>query len=109
VLAAVPGVLVSFSQGPTTALWTLGLFVVVQQIQGNIVQPMVQKSSVDLPPVVLMFSLIATGTLFGLPGVLLATPMTITGYILIQHLYIGGLLGHAPKRPAAPRGGDGAD
>jgi len=109
VLAAVPGVLVGFSQGPTTALWTLGLFVVVQQIQGNVVQPMVQKRSVDLPPVVLMFSLIAAGTIFGLPGVLLATPMTIAGYILIQHLYIGGLLGRRPKRPAAPRGGGEAD
>jgi predicted PurR-regulated permease PerM len=109
VLAAVPGVLVGFSEGPTTALWTLGLFVVVQQIQGHVVQPMVQRRSVDLPPVVLMFSLIAAGTIFGLPGVLLATPMTIVGYILIQNLYIGGLLGHEPKRPAAPRGGDGAD
>jgi len=62
-----------------------------------------------LPPVVLMFSLIAAGTIFGLPGVLLATPMTIAGYILIQHLYIGGLLGRRPKRPAAPRGGGEAD
>lgn len=108
VLAAVPGVLVAFTASPALALWALGLFVVVQQIQGHVVQPMVQKSSVDLPPVVLMFSLIATGTLFGLPGVLLATPMTIAGYILVQHLYIGGLLGREAKRPAAPRGGDGA-
>jgi predicted PurR-regulated permease PerM len=102
-LAAVPGVLVAFSAGPATALWTMGLFVTVQQIQGNVVQPLIQKSSVDLPPAVLMFSLIAAGTLLGVPGVLLATPMTITLYIRVQHLYIGGLLGREAKRPAAPK------
>ncbi|NKI99095.1 AI-2E family transporter [Novosphingobium sp. SG707] len=103
VLAAIPGVLVGFSASPSTGLWTIGLFVLVQQIQGHVVQPMVQKSSVDLPPVVLLFTVIATGTLFGPPGVLLAAPMTIVGYILVQHLYIGAMLGRSPKRPAGPR------
>jgi predicted PurR-regulated permease PerM len=100
VLAAVPGVLVAFSERPELALWTGGLFVAVQQLQGNIVQPMIQKSSVDLPPAVLLFAVIATGTLFGPPGVVLAAPMTIVGYILTQHFYIGGVLGREAKRPA---------
>ncbi len=102
-LAAVPGVLVAFSVGPVTALWATGLFVLVQQIQSNVVQPLIQKNSVDMPPAVLLFSLIATGMLFGTPGVLLATPMAITLYIVVQHLYIGGLLGREAKRPAAPK------
>jgi predicted PurR-regulated permease PerM len=105
-LAAVPGVLVGFSQGPMFALYTAGVFMVVQQIQSNVVQPMIQKSSVDMPPAVLLFALIATGMLFGVPGVLLATPMTIVGCILVQHLYIGGLLGREAKRPAAPKSED---
>jgi predicted PurR-regulated permease PerM len=105
-LAAVPGVLVGFSASPMTALWTAAVFMVVQQIQNNVVQPLVQKNSVDMPPAVLLFSLIAAGILFGVPGVLLATPMTIVGCILVQHFYIGGVLGREVKRHAAPKGED---
>ncbi|MET0248637.1 MAG: AI-2E family transporter [Sphingobium sp.] len=100
VIAAIPAVLLAFSQSPTTALWTVALFLLVQQIQGNVLQPMVQKQSVDLPPVILLFAVIATGILFGPPGVLLAAPMTVAGYILAQHAYIGAVLGREPKRPA---------
>jgi predicted PurR-regulated permease PerM len=52
---------------------------------------------------VLLFTVIATGTVFGPPGVLLAAPLTIVGYILVQHLYIGAMLGRTPKRPAGPK------
>ncbi|HEX7853440.1 MAG TPA: AI-2E family transporter [Sphingobium sp.] len=99
VIAAIPAVLLGFSKGPTTALWTLILFLIVQQIQGNVLQPMVQKKSVDLPPVILLFAVIAMGVLFGPPGILLAAPLTVVGYILVQHLYIGHVLGREPKRP----------
>jgi predicted PurR-regulated permease PerM len=103
VIAALPALLIAFSESPTTALWTVGLYLLVQQIQGNVLQPLVQKQSVDLPPVILLFAVLATGILFGPPGVLLAAPMTVVGYILVQHGYIAAILGRAPKRPA---GGD---
>lgn len=103
VIAALPAILIAFSESPSTALWTVGLYLLVQQVQGNILQPMVQKKSVDLPPVVLLFAVLATGILFGPPGVLLAAPMTVVGYILVQHGYIAAILGREPKRPA---GGD---
>lgn len=99
IIAAIPAILLGFSQGPTTALWTFVLFLIVQQIQGNVLQPMVQRKSVDLPPVVLLFSVIAAGMLFGPPGVLFSAPLTVVGYVLVQHLYIGAVLGREPKRP----------
>lgn len=109
-LAAVPGVLVGFSTSPMMALWVLGVFVVVQQIQSNVVQPLIQKNSVDMPPAVLLFALIAMGMLFGVPGVLLATPMTIVGCVLVQHCYIGAVLGRVPRRLGdAPRAEDVAE
>ncbi|MFT3965631.1 MAG: AI-2E family transporter [Sphingobium sp.] len=99
VIAAIPAILIAFSVSPATALWTVILFLIVQQIQGNVLQPMVQKKSVDLPPVVLLFAVIAMGILFGPPGILLAAPLTVVVYILVQHLYIGHVLGREPKRP----------
>ncbi|MEM8694829.1 MAG: AI-2E family transporter [Pseudomonadota bacterium] len=100
VVAGIPAVLVAFSVSPTTALWTLGVYVLIQQIQGNILQPIIQKRSVDLLPAVLLFAVVAAGILFGLLGVLLAAPLTVVGFVLVQRLYIEQVLNKEPKRPA---------
>ncbi|QLC26544.1 AI-2E family transporter [Parasphingopyxis algicola] len=100
VIAGIPAVLVAFSVSPTMALWTLGVYVLIQQIQGNILQPIIQKRSVDLLPAVLLFAVVAAGILFGLLGVLLAAPLTVVGFVLVQRLYIEQVLKKEPKRPA---------
>ena len=93
IIAAVPAVILAFVQGPATALWTIGLFLLVQQIQGNFLQPMVQKHAVDVPPAVLLFAVAAAGVLFGFLGVILAAPLTVVVYVLVQRLYVQAALG----------------
>jgi len=103
VVAGIPAVLVAFSVSPTTALWAVGVYVLIQQVQGNILQPIIQKRSVDLLPAVLLFAVVAAGILFGLLGVLLAAPLTVVCFVLIQRLYIEQVLQKEPKRPAMPK------
>lgn len=79
IAAAIPVILIALTQSPELALRTLGLFVVIQQLEGNVVQPMVQKYAVDLPPALLLFSVIAGGYLFGIVGILFAAPLTVAG------------------------------
>ena len=93
VIAGVPAVLLAFTVSPATALWTVGLFLLVQQLQGNFLQPMIQKHAVDVPPAVLLFAVVAAGLLFGLLGVLLAAPLTVIVYALVQRIYVQALLG----------------
>ncbi len=93
IIAGVPAVMLAFTQSPSTALWTIVLFLVVQQIQGNILQPIVQKHAVDVPPAVLLFSVIGMGILFGFVGVILAAPLTIVVFVLTQRIYVRHLLG----------------
>lgn len=78
---------------PTTALWTVVLFLIVQQIQGNFLQPMIQKQAVDVPPAVLLFAVVAFGLVFGFLGVLLSAPLTVVTYVMVQRLYVKTLLG----------------
>ncbi len=78
-----------FGQGTDTGLWTLGLLVAVQQVQGNLVMPLLQNRMVDLPPAITIFGIIAAGILFGIAGVLLATPLTIVILVLVRRLYLG--------------------
>jgi predicted PurR-regulated permease PerM len=93
VLAAIPGVLLAFVVSPELALWTVALYIGVQQIEGNLLQPIVQQFAVDLPPVVLLFSLLAFGMLFGVIGIIFAAPLTVVSYVLVKRLYVQEALG----------------
>ena len=87
-LAGIPAVVLAFGQGTDTGLWTIGVLIAVQQVQGNLVMPLLQNRMVDLPPAVTIFGIIAAGILFGVAGVLLATPLTIVVLVLIRRLYL---------------------
>jgi predicted PurR-regulated permease PerM len=107
-VAAIPAVVLGFGQGTDTGLWTVGVLIAVQQIQGNLVMPLLQNKMVDLPPAVTIFGIIAAGILFGVPGVLLATPLTIVVLVLVRRLYLGEdkqevlASGDAAPAPAPP-------
>jgi predicted PurR-regulated permease PerM len=88
-LAGLPAVILGFGQGTTTGLWTIAVLITVQQVQGNLVMPLLQNKMVDLPPAVTIFGIIAAGILFGVAGVLLATPLTIVVLVLVRRLYLG--------------------
>ena len=93
IIAGIPAVLLAFTVSPMTALWTLVLFLAIQQLQGNFLQPMIQKQAVDVPPAVLLFAVVAAGILFGFLGVLLAAPLTVVVYVLVQRIYVKTMLG----------------
>ena len=77
IIAAVPAVLVGFIQGPQTALYVALLYLAVQQVEGYLILPLAQRWAVHLPPALGLLSVVALGSLFGLPGVLFATPLTV--------------------------------
>jgi predicted PurR-regulated permease PerM len=90
----------------------VGVFVVGQFIEGNILQPRLVGSSIGVHPVWLMFALFAFGSLFGFVGVLLAVPVTAALGVLvrfaIERYRLSGLYldrdldsGGGPPRPGA--------
>jgi predicted PurR-regulated permease PerM len=93
IAAAIPGILLALVAGPEMALWTLALYVGVQQFEGYVLQPLVQQYAVDLPPVVLLFSLLGFGMLFGIIGIIFAAPLTVVSYVLVKRLYVQEALG----------------
>ncbi|MGI8705653.1 MAG: AI-2E family transporter [Sphingomicrobium sp.] len=99
IAASIPAILLAFSQSTEMALWTLGLFVAIQQLEGNVIQPIVQRYAVDLPPALLLFSVVAGGFLFGIIGVLFATPLTVVAFVLVKRLYVREALGTPTPLP----------
>lgn len=87
-LAAVPGVLLAFTVSPQTALYAALVYLAVQQVEGHIIMPLAQKWAVELPPALAVTAVVALGLLFGLPGVLFATPLVVVLLALVRRLYL---------------------
>jgi predicted PurR-regulated permease PerM len=105
VIAGVPAVLLAFSVSPTTALWTAGLYLAIQQLQGNVLQPLIQKHAVHVPPAVLLFAVFGAGILFGAIGVLLAAPLTVVTFVFVRRIYVRELLGKRLEDEGEDEGG----
>lgn len=99
ILAAVPAVLIAAAVDPQLALWVAGVYLVVQQLEGNLFSPLLQQWAVELPGAVLLFSLLAMGTLFGPLGVIFAAPLTVVVYVLVKKLYVREALDTATPIP----------
>ena len=88
ILAMIPAVLLALAVSPDMALYVALLYLAVQQFEGNLLTPLVQQYAVELPGVILLFSLLGFGTIFGTLGVILAAPLAVVLYVLVKRLYV---------------------
>jgi len=93
IASAVPAVLVALLQGPWQVVYVLIIYVAVQFVEGNIITPLTQERVVALPPAVLLLSQVLLGSLFGILGLILATPLAVVAIVLVQMLYVEDMLG----------------
>src|SRR6185437_12528628 len=84
IISAIPALLIAFTQGPKTALEVAGLYMAVQIIESYLLAPLVFKRVVSLPPSVTLLSQVFVGSLFGLLGLILATPLSVAGLTMIK-------------------------
>lgn len=92
IASGILAVLLAFMQGPQQALYVAGLCIAIQQVEGNLLMPFVQRWAVNLPAVLGIIAAVIFGLLFGLPGVILATPLMVVLIVLIEKLYVEAVL-----------------
>jgi predicted PurR-regulated permease PerM len=119
VLAAIPAVLIAFFQDPipyglnsvTYTLLIVGVYIVIQQIEGNLLVPNIIGRSVNLHPAAVIFGVLAGATIGGLLGVFLAAPVAaslrivgrfVLQLLLDQHPTLTEAVAQAPSVPASP-------
>lgn len=105
IAAALPAFLMGLTQSPNLALYVALLYVVVQQIKGNVIVPLAQRWAVSLPPALGIISVIVFGLIFGVPGLLFATPLMVVTLVLVRKLYIEGVLEQSSERSSGPGAG----
>jgi predicted PurR-regulated permease PerM len=73
-LGAIPAVVVALTISPGKAVLTALLYLVIQQIEGNILQPRIQGHALNMPSVLIFLGVIAGGEIAGFLGILFAVP-----------------------------------
>jgi len=71
-------------EDPIMALWFVVMFLVIQQLEGNLIYPRVVGSSVGLPSIWVLVAVSVGGSLFGVGGMLVFIPITSTAYSLLR-------------------------
>ncbi|WP_420473766.1 AI-2E family transporter [Noviherbaspirillum sp. ST9] len=100
VLAAIPALLIAFSQGPMLALYVILLFIVLQLLEGYLLLPLIERKTVSMPPALTITMQVLMGLAFGLAGIALATPLTAVVAVLVAMLYVEDVLDDRVNLPA---------
>jgi predicted PurR-regulated permease PerM len=107
IAAAIPALLLAVGGGIETMLWTAGLYLFVQQVESNVITPLIQHRTVEIPPALTLFAVVAAGVAFGPIGVVLAAPLAVVGYVAVKKLYVTEALGESTKIPGEEQPGRG--
>lgn len=86
--AGIPPVLFALADSPEKALLTLGVYLLVQQIESNLTIPLVMSERVQLHPAVVAIGVIVVGQLFGFVGLFVAVPILSLIVIAVDELWV---------------------
>ena len=87
-LSVGPAVLAALSRGPVVAVVVLVLMLAYEEFESRVLVPRIYGRALRLPSSVVLFALLAGGTLMGILGALLALPVAATVMMLIEELRV---------------------
>jgi predicted PurR-regulated permease PerM len=97
IISAVPAIGIALVDSPQKALWVIGLYLVIQQIEGNVVTPLLLEKRLDIPPVLTVVAVSALGVVFGVLGMLIAEPLLAAVLVTTKLLYVQDVVGDEVK------------
>jgi predicted PurR-regulated permease PerM len=99
-IALIPASLLALTISPSTVLWVMLLFLVLQSIEGYILLPLIQRKAVNLPAGITIAAQVLLGLLAGPLGLVLATPLAAATFVAVKMLYVEDMLGDYIETPA---------
>ncbi len=88
IAAVVPALLLASNQGSSTVIAVLVVYVVIQFTESYFITPLVQQKQVNLPPAMVILAQVICGLLFGIWGIMFATPLVAVTLLFIRRLYV---------------------
>lgn len=86
-IALVPALIVGISVSPIHGIGVLGLYLLIQQLENNLIVPKVMQKAVGFNPLATMIAIIVGGTTLGIIGALLAVPTTLVIVTVTKHFF----------------------
>ena len=99
IVASFPAILIASTQGVEAMVWTVVAYLVIHQIEGNLIAPLIQRHMIMIPPALTLLGIVAIDYLFGTYAIVLAAPLVIAIFIAVKRLYIRDTLGEATELP----------
>jgi putative heme transporter len=85
-IGAVPAIIIAFSISPTVGFLTLGLFVLYQQFENNVLAPNIYNKVLAISPTISFLAVLIGGSLFGIVGAFIALPIAASLPTIISFL-----------------------
>ena len=98
ILALIPAALFALLQGPTQVLYVVVLYGAIQTVEGYVLTPLIDRTTVKLPPALTLTAMVVAALLFGWLGLLLAAPAAAALMVLVQMVYVEDILGERDAR-----------
>jgi predicted PurR-regulated permease PerM len=101
VVSLVPPVLLALASNPMDVLWVMVVYVLVLQLEADLIYPVVMSRAVALHPAAIIFGLFVMGVFFGFVGLLLAVPLVAALQVMLRELWTTRMdrLGTDPNPP----------
>lgn len=91
-LSVVPPIAIALLEAPWKAIAVLILYIVIQQVETNLLTPYVMAQQVSLLPAVTLMAQVFFATFFGFLGLLLALPLTVVGQVWLKEVIVKDIL-----------------
>lgn len=92
VLSVVPPAAMALLDAPWKALAVVILYIIIQQVESNILTPIVMQKQVSLLPAVTLLSQVAFAVFFGILGLFLALPITVVAQVWLNEVLVKDIL-----------------
>ncbi|MBE9115292.1 AI-2E family transporter [Lusitaniella coriacea LEGE 07157] len=103
VLGSIPALIVAIAQGGWTFLWVLLLFLMIQNLETYLLDPLLVGSTVRIPPLYQLLAVLGGAQVLGIIGALIVPPWVAGISVLLENLYL------KPKLQAELEEGDICD
>jgi predicted PurR-regulated permease PerM len=87
-LGAIPALLVALSVDPSKAIWVVVATVIIQLLENAVLVPRIMKGTMGVNPIIVLLSLIAFSSVFGIAGALLALPLAAIIQLFISRIVL---------------------
>jgi predicted PurR-regulated permease PerM len=95
----VPALLVATTQGANAVLWTAVAYILIHQLEGNLIAPLIQRQLIFIQPAVMLLAIVTVLFVFGGFTVIFAGPIAVIIFVAVNKLYVRDSLGERTVLP----------